>query len=138
MPSSALRSRRVWRMTLAMRRLRARLRTIVSARYSRGPQPWARLPIRLLIPVQTGDPTTTRQTRLESGDEGNRTPDPRLAKAVLYQLSYVPWHNELLERAVRLPVLARLSLLPRSTDLPRPAPPACDGRPPHRRPGRLP
>ena len=27
-----------------------------------------------------------------SGDEGNRTPDPRLAKAVLYQLSYVPWH----------------------------------------------
>ena len=25
--------------------------------------------------------------------EGNRTPDPRLAKAVLYQLSYVPWHN---------------------------------------------
>lgn len=38
--------------------------------------------------------TTTRQTRLESGDEGNRTPDPRLAKAVLYQLSYVPWHYQ--------------------------------------------
>src|SRR5665213_1070914 len=94
MPSSALRSRRVWRVTLATRRLRAGLRTIVSARYSRGPQPWARLPIRLLIPVQTGDPTTTRQTRLEGGDEGNRTPDPRLAKAVLYQLSYVPGHYQ--------------------------------------------
>ena len=26
----------------------------------------------------------------ESGDEGNRTPNPRLAKAVLCQLSYVP------------------------------------------------
>ena len=25
-----------------------------------------------------------------SGDEGNRTPNPRLAKAVLCQLSYVP------------------------------------------------
>ena len=25
------------------------------------------------------------------GDEGNRTPNPRLAKAVLCQLSYVPW-----------------------------------------------
>src|SRR4051794_21524941 len=27
----------------------------------------------------------------EGGDEGNRTPNPRLAKAVLCQLSYVPW-----------------------------------------------
>src|ERR671913_1598415 len=26
----------------------------------------------------------------DSGDEGNRTPNPRLAKAVLCQLSYVP------------------------------------------------
>ena len=25
-----------------------------------------------------------------SGDEGTRTPDPRLAKAVLSQLSYIP------------------------------------------------
>ena len=25
------------------------------------------------------------------GDKGNRTPNPRLAKAVLCQLSYVPW-----------------------------------------------
>ena len=27
------------------------------------------------------------------GAEGNRTPDPRLAKAVLYQLSYSPEHG---------------------------------------------
>ena len=26
-----------------------------------------------------------------SGDEGTRTPDPRLAKAVLSQLSYIPY-----------------------------------------------
>ena len=31
------------------------------------------------------------QASPESGDEGNRTPNPRLAKAVLCQLSYVPW-----------------------------------------------
>src|SRR3712207_8897336 len=29
--------------------------------------------------------------RSRGGDEGNRTPNPRLAKAVLCQLSYVPW-----------------------------------------------
>ncbi len=28
---------------------------------------------------------------LAGGDEGNRTPNPRLAKAVLCQLSYGPW-----------------------------------------------
>src|SRR4051794_16110965 len=28
---------------------------------------------------------------LAGGDEGNRTPNPCLAKAVLCQLSYVPW-----------------------------------------------
>ena len=29
-----------------------------------------------------------------SGDEGTRTPDPRLAKAVLSQLSYIPVARE--------------------------------------------
>ena len=29
-----------------------------------------------------------------SGDEGTRTPDPRLAKAVLSQLSYIPVTRE--------------------------------------------
>jgi hypothetical protein len=33
---------------------------------------------------------TLEGPELLSGDEGNRTPNPRLAKAVLCQLSYVP------------------------------------------------
>jgi hypothetical protein len=46
-----------------------------------------------------GNPTRNRASALreqgspERGDEGNRTPNPRLAKAVLCQLSYVPWLN---------------------------------------------
>jgi hypothetical protein len=41
------------------------------------------------------DPCVTEETQAKrpvhgSGDEGNRTPNPRLAKAVLCQLSYVP------------------------------------------------
>ena len=31
----------------------------------------------------------------KGGDEGNRTPNPSLAKAVLCQLSYVPWGRPL-------------------------------------------
>ena len=29
-----------------------------------------------------------------SGDEGTRTPDPRLAKAMLSRLSYIPCHSQ--------------------------------------------
>lgn len=36
-------------------------------------------------------PTKSALNRTFGGDEGNRTPNPRLAKAVLCQLSYVPW-----------------------------------------------
>ena len=36
------------------------------------------------------------------GDEGNRTPNPRLAKAVLCQLSYVPRVGPGAQRAVGL------------------------------------
>jgi hypothetical protein len=41
------------------------------------------------------DVTFPKPVRDTSGDEGNRTPNPRLAKAVLCQLSYVPgWANQ--------------------------------------------
>ena len=35
----------------------------------------------------------------DCGDEGNRTPNPRLAKAVLCQLSYVPGSGTAVGRA---------------------------------------
>ena len=37
-----------------------------------------------------GDLGAAGRLRMTGGDEGNRTPNPRLAKAVLCQLSYVP------------------------------------------------
>gem|GEM_PF-2858822 len=48
-----------------------------------------------LLPIPHLSTRTIRKPRTlcevsHCGDEGNRTPNPRLAKAVLCQLSYVP------------------------------------------------
>ena len=42
-----------------------------------------------------------RQSKRAGGDEGNRTPNPRLAKAVLCQLSYVPGRGPAAQRRGR-------------------------------------
>jgi hypothetical protein len=42
------------------------------------------------VGVLAGTPDGGGSPVQRSGDEGNRTPNPRLAKAVLCQLSYVP------------------------------------------------
>ena len=48
-----------------------------------------------MIAIGTGDGTRSvqlrrRRVRIGGGDEETRTPDPLLAKEMLYQLSYVP------------------------------------------------
>jgi len=67
--------------------------------------------VRMLVQVGT-----VGRRRASGGDDRIRTGDPRLAKAVLYQLSYVPkWMQELWQTACLGSSLRRNSIVPTGT-----------------------
>ena len=75
-------------------------------------------------------PAVARHRRRAGGDGGTRTPNPRLAKAVLYQLSYVPGGHGVAQRRS----LRRGRLAPQAASALRSAPPP-DGDDARRRAG---